>query len=133
MPKTIVLVATLDTKGAEARYLKKQIEKHGVRTLVMDIGILGQPLCQADVTRQQVVQASGMDLQAAIVAGDRQKAVTIMIEGASRTARKLYAAGQLDGIIAIGGGTALFMGTAIMRALPIGVPSWYSPRWWPGT
>jgi len=51
MPRTVVLVATLDTKGAEARYLKEQIEKHGVRVLVVDGGIpsttlrtgLGQP------------------------------------------------------------------------------------------
>ena len=51
MSKTVVLVATLDTKGAEARYLKKQMEKHGLRTLVVDGGIpstalrtgLGQP------------------------------------------------------------------------------------------
>jgi uncharacterized protein (UPF0261 family) len=129
MPKTIVLVAkrilvvgTLDTKGMEVGFVKDQIEQRGHETTLLDVGILGQPRRQADITRQEVVRASGMDLQEAIVAGDRQKAVAIMIEGASRKARQLYAAGQLDGIIALGGGTALFMGTAIMRALPIGVP-----------
>jgi uncharacterized protein (UPF0261 family) len=120
--KRILVVGTLDTKGIEVGFLKEQIEQRGHETTLMDIGILGQPLCPADITRQEVVQASGMDLQEAIVAGDRQKAVAIMIEGASRKARELYAAGQLDGVVAVGGGTALFMGTAIMRALPIGVP-----------
>jgi len=47
MPKTVALVATLDTKGAEARYLKEHIERHGVRTLVVDGGILGQPQWEA--------------------------------------------------------------------------------------
>jgi uncharacterized protein (UPF0261 family) len=120
--KRILVVGTLDTKGIEVGFLKEQIEQRGHETTLMDIGILGQPLCRADITRQEVVQASGMDLQEAIVAGDRQKAVAIMIEGASRKARELYAAGQLDGVVAVGGGTALFMGTAIMKALPIGVP-----------
>jgi len=122
MAKRILVVGTLDTKGMEVGFLKEQIEQGGHETVLMDIGILGQPLCQADITRQQVVRASGMDLQEAIVAGDRQRAVAIMIEGASRKARELYAAGELDGVIAVGGGTALFMGTAVMRALPIGVP-----------
>jgi len=122
MAKRILVVGTLDTKGMEVGFVKEQIEQRGHETTLMDIGILGQPRCQADITRQEVVRASGMDLQEAIVAGDRQKAVAIMIEGASRKARELYAAGQLDGVVAVGGGTALFMGTAIMRALPIGVP-----------
>ena len=122
MSKTVLVVGTLDTKGMEVGFVKEQIEQRGHKTILMDIGILGQPLCQADITRQEVVRASGMDLQEAIVAGDRQKAVAIMTEGARRKARGLYAAGQLDGVIAVGGGTALFMGTAIMRALPIGVP-----------
>lgn len=112
MTKRILIVGTLDTKGMEVSFVKEQIEQRGHETTLMDIGVLGQPLCRADITRQQVVQASGMDLQEAIVAGDRQKAVGIMIEGASRKARELYAAGELDGVIALGGGTALFMGTA---------------------
>jgi uncharacterized protein (UPF0261 family) len=122
MAKRILVVGTLDTKGIEVSFVKDQIEQRGHETTLMDVGILGQPRFEADITRQEVVRASGMDLQEAVVAGDRQKAVDIMIEGASRKARELYTAGQLDGIIALGGGTALFMGTAIMRALPIGVP-----------
>ncbi len=34
MPKTIVLVATLDTKGDEVGYLKEQIEARGHETIV---------------------------------------------------------------------------------------------------
>jgi uncharacterized protein (UPF0261 family) len=118
----ILVVGTLDTKGAEVGFLKEQIEQRGHRTVVMDIGILGQPGLLADIPRQEVVRASGRSLQEALDAGDRQRAVSIVIEGARWKATELHAAGALDGIIALGGGTALFMGTAIMQALPIGVP-----------
>jgi len=120
--RRILVIGTLDTKGGEVGFLKEQIERRGHRTVVMDIGILGQLALPADISRQEVVRASGMSLQEALDAGDRQRAVNIVIEGARRKAEELNAAGKLDGIIALGGGTALFMGTAVMQALPIGVP-----------
>ena len=43
MYKTILILATLDTKGAEAGYIKELIEKSGNRALVMDVGIFGLP------------------------------------------------------------------------------------------
>ena len=120
--RRILVIGTLDTKGTEVGFLKEQIERRGYRTVIMDIGILGRPDLPADIPRQEVVRASGMDLQEALDAGDREQAVNIVIEGARRKTEELYANGELDGIIALGGGTALFMGTAIMQALPIGVP-----------
>ena len=54
MPKTIVIVATLDTKGEEAKYIKEEIEGKKRRTIVVDVGVLGEPLIEANVTRQEV-------------------------------------------------------------------------------
>jgi uncharacterized protein (UPF0261 family) len=122
MVNGILVIGTLDTKGVEVGYLKDQIERRGYRTVVMDIGTRGQPRLEADIPRRDVVQASGMNLHEALEAGDRQRAVNIVIRGASRKARELYDRGALDGIIALGGGTALFMGAAVMQVLPIGVP-----------
>jgi uncharacterized protein (UPF0261 family) len=62
MSKTVVLVAALDTKGAEARYLKEQIESQGVRTLVVDGGILGQPQWEAQISRGEVARLGGSTL-----------------------------------------------------------------------
>jgi uncharacterized protein (UPF0261 family) len=118
----ILVIGTFDTKGAEAGFLKEQIERRGHRTVVMDIGTRGNHGLPADIPREEVVRASGMSLQAVLDAGDRQQAVNIMIKGARLKARELYHSGGLDGIIALGGGTALFMGSAIMHAIPIGVP-----------
>jgi uncharacterized protein (UPF0261 family) len=120
--RRILIIGTFDTKGAEAGFLKEQIEQRGHRTVLMDIGTRGEADLPAHIPRREIVRASGMVLQEALDAGNRQKAVDVMIEGGRRKARELYDCGDLDGIIALGGGTALFMGTAIMQAIPIGVP-----------
>ena len=43
MSRAIMVIGTLDTKGAEVGFLKEQIERRGHRTVIMDIGILGRP------------------------------------------------------------------------------------------
>jgi uncharacterized protein (UPF0261 family) len=118
----ILVIGTFDTKGAELGFLKEQIELRGHRTVVMDIGTRGQHGFPVDIPREEVVRASGMSLQEALDAGDRQQAVNIIIKGGRQKVKELCDSGEFDGVIALGGGTALFMGTAIMQALPIGVP-----------
>ena len=40
--KAIAIIATLDTKGPEAAFVKAKIEREGFATLVLDTGILGR-------------------------------------------------------------------------------------------
>ena len=40
--KAIAIIATLDTKGPEAAFVKSGIEREGFTTVVLDTGILGQ-------------------------------------------------------------------------------------------
>ena len=122
MTGSILVLGTLDTKGDEVGYLKQQIEARGHGTMVMDVGILGQPSLRADVTRQEVVAAGGSSLSEVLAADDRRQAVQIMTEGASRIAQELHQAGGLSGVIAVGGGTGTHIGTGVMRALPLGLP-----------
>ena len=103
MPKTIVLVATLDTKGAEARYLKEQIEQHCVSTLVVDGGVLGQPQWEAQVSREEVARRGGSTLSQVQALHHEGKAMEVMIKGAARVVQELHRAGQLDGIVSLGG------------------------------
>ena len=42
-PKTVLLIATLDTKGEEAAFLRKAIESRGKKVLVLDPGLRGEP------------------------------------------------------------------------------------------
>ncbi len=41
---SVLLIGTLDTKGPEVDYLRSRLHALGVPTLVMDTGILGEPL-----------------------------------------------------------------------------------------
>ena len=122
MDKSILVIGTLDTKGDEVGYLKEQIEARGHRTIVMDVGILGEPSFQADVTHQEVAAAGGLGLDEVRAGRDRRRAVQVMTEGAIRMAQELHRAGRLSGVIAVGGGTGTHIGTGVMRALPLGVP-----------
>ncbi len=133
MPKTIVLPVTLDTKGEETKYIKEEIERKGHNTIVIDVGVLGKPLIKADIPREEVAQAGGKSLQelvgAAEKGADRTEGTNVMIKGVEKIVRELYFAGKLDGIISLGGSTGTAIGTAAMRALPIGVPKLMVTTW----
>ena len=62
MSKTVVIAGSLDTKGEEFAFVKELIESEGLNTLVVDFGVMSEPPFEPDVTRQEVVQAGGGDL-----------------------------------------------------------------------
>ena len=119
---TVVLVGTLDTKGREYGFLVDRIRERGVDVLVVDAGILGEPLIEPDVTRQEVAAAAGADVQALADARDRPTAIETMGRGAAAVVRRLHAEGRLDAIGALGGTGGTAIATRAMRALQVGVP-----------
>lgn len=122
MEKTIVITGALDTKGREFAFLKELIEKEGLRTLVVDFGVMGEPAFVPDITRQEVAIAGGGDL-ARLASGDhKDEAMRLMAAGLTVVVRQLYEQGELDGIIGMGGGGGTSLTSAAMRSLPIGVP-----------
>ena len=60
---SVYLVATLDTKGREAMFVKSELLARGIPTVVIDAGCLGKPWGSADITRQQVYRAAGLELE----------------------------------------------------------------------
>jgi len=120
--RTVVVVATLDTKGQEAGFVRDQIAAWGLDTVLIDPGILGSPAIPADITRQQVAEAAGTTLDALLERGEKGVAIATQTVGLCRIVEKLYADGRLDGVISIGGGQGTSIGTAAMRSLPYGVP-----------
>ena len=54
MDKTILLIATHDTKEDEALFLKSCIESDGFKVIVMDTGILAPPRGQVDISQKEV-------------------------------------------------------------------------------
>jgi uncharacterized protein (UPF0261 family) len=43
MPKLILIVSSLDTKGQEVKFLKDLIEQRGHKTLLLDMSMRGEP------------------------------------------------------------------------------------------
>jgi len=117
-----VVVATLDTKGQEAAYVRDHVAAWGLDTILIDPGILPAPTVEADVSREAVAQAAGSTLEALLARGDKAHAIATQTEGTIRIVLDLHQAGRLHGIVGLGGGQGTSIGTAAMRALPIGVP-----------
>src|SRR5688500_2890056 len=118
MPKTVVVIAALDTKGEEARFLRDLITQQGAESLVVDVGVLGSPTIPAEVERADVARAGGDDLADLLRAGDKSRAMGTMTRGAAVVAARLYAEGRLDGIIGLGGSAGTAIASSAMRALP---------------
>jgi uncharacterized protein (UPF0261 family) len=118
----VLLIATLDTKSAEAAFLRDRLTAAGVAVTVLDAGVLGPPGFAADVPRERVFEAVGTSLTAVASAADRGRAVEAAARGAARVAEDLHRAAPLDGVLAIGGSAGTTIATAAMRALPFGVP-----------
>jgi len=119
---TVVLVGTLDTKGHEYAFLAERIREHGVDVVLVDAGIVGEPLATPDVTRDEVAAAAGADAAELARAGDRGAAVEAMARGAAEVVKRLHAEGRLDAIGGLGGSGGSALVTHAMRQLPIGVP-----------
>lgn len=122
MSKTVVIVGALDTKGKEFAYVKELIEKQGLKTLVVDFGVMGQPDLMPDIPHDEVARAGGGDLAALASGQHKDEAMKVMAAGLKAVVTRLYDEGKLDGIIGMGGSGGTSIATTAMRALPVGVP-----------
>ena len=118
----IALVGTLDTKGEEIAYVRDRLLALGAEPVVIDSGILGEPGCAADVSREEVASAGGHDLDDVRRAGSRGAAVELMADGVRATCLRLFADGRIRGVLCLGGAEGALLGAAAMHALPVGVP-----------
>lgn len=118
----LLIVATLDTKGREAAFVKECVQELDIHPVVMDIGILGKPLIPPDITREEVAEAAGYRLEELLKINDRYLAIKAVQEGGTIVVHRLYREGKLQGILGMGGGTGTAIVTYIMRTLPFGLP-----------
>jgi uncharacterized protein (UPF0261 family) len=119
---TIAVLGTLDTKGHELAFVAERIRQRGHQTVLIDVGTGGPPQVVADVTRDQVAAIGGIDLQGLAAGRDRGQCVSAMAEAAPKLLVQLHQEGIIDGVISLGGGGGTAIGSAAMRALPIGFP-----------
>lgn len=118
----VVIVATLDTKGPEVAYLRDRLNGLGVETVVVDSGIVGEPVgIVPDVSHDDLAQRAGITLAHLQASGTRGRAVEIMRGLVTGWVREHFAAGQLVGGISIGG-VGSVMGAAAIQEMPVGIP-----------
>jgi uncharacterized protein (UPF0261 family) len=118
----VYLIATLDTKGIEAAFVRDELESLGVAALIVDAGCQGTPATRADITREQVFETAGTSLADMQRLGDRGTVVTRAARGAAEIIARLHGEGRVAGVFGLGGSAGTTIATAAMRALPIGVP-----------
>ena len=114
----VYLVGTADTKGAEIGYLHGLLAPFVPALVRVDLGS-GPPACHMDLTASQIA-ANHPDGPGFLTSGDRGIHTAGM--GVAFAAHCGAHAGQIDGIIGIGGGGGTAMVTAGMRELPLGMP-----------
>ena len=119
--RTALVLATLDTKGLEAAHVAEAIRMAGVHPLVLDLSVFGAPTAVADIPRAEVARAGGGDL-GGLRALPRSEALAVMAKGATLVARRLLDAGELHGVVGLGGSQGTVAGTRVMAALPFGLP-----------
>ncbi|MFW6382547.1 MAG: Tm-1-like ATP-binding domain-containing protein [Haloferacaceae archaeon] len=119
---SVVIVGTLDTKGAEIGFARDVLEAEGVAVHVVDTGVVGEPTIEPDTSAGEVAAAAETTLDALREGGDRGAAMEAMGEGAAAIATRMHDDGDLDGIIGLGGSGNTSIATTAMRALPVGVP-----------
>ena len=118
----IAVLGTLDSKGHEHAFVADLIRERGHTPLLIDLGTGSEPQVTPDITRFEVAESAGLDLQVLIDKQDRGECVVAMSEAAPVLLVKLASEGKIDGVISLGGGGGTALGTAAMRALPIGFP-----------
>ena len=119
---TALLVATMDTKGQEALFVAQCLRNQQISVLILDAGIRGKSLVPTDISRDEVAAAGGETLAGVQNIGHEGQALKVMTEGAIKCAQKLQRQNKIDGIIGLGGSMGTTLGTAVMRAFPVGIP-----------
>ena len=120
--KTIAILATLDTKAAEAGFMKSEIERLGGKALVLDFGVVGTPGIQADITRRDVIEAGGSTLEEQLDHPSRAKSNPVITAGATKIMLALQQEGRIHGAVALGGTQGTSTCAPILQALPYGFP-----------
>lgn len=116
-PPVVLIAGTLDTKGAELRFIRDIIAESGLRTRLVDVSTSGK-LSTCDVPAQEIALNHGRG-GSGVFGGDRGAAVTAMAEAFAKWLRRQ---GNVAGIISAGGSGGASLVAPGMRTLPIGVP-----------
>jgi uncharacterized protein (UPF0261 family)/ABC-type branched-subunit amino acid transport system ATPase component len=116
-PPVVLVAGTLDTKGAELRFIRDIIAESGLRTRLVDVSTSGK-LSTCDVSAQEIALNHSRG-GSGVFGADRGASVTAMADAFAKWLRRQ---GNIAGIISAGGSGGASLVAPAMRALPVGVP-----------
>jgi len=116
--KRIYVATTVDTKGAEAHYIRDLITQAGATAVTVDLSTQPVEGWHADISAETVADYHPQG-RSIVMCGDRGRAISAMAIAFEHFIRSRDDVAALLGIGG-SGGTALI--TPAMQALPIGVP-----------
>ena len=114
----VCLIATMDTKAAEARFLRARLERLGLTVTLVDTGILRPSPPTPRSPSGSAGRAGGRGGQGQ----DPFRGGRLHDARLCRVVGELRAGGRLDAVVSLGGSGGTSMASAAMRTLPLGVP-----------
>lgn len=118
----ILIIGTADTKADELQFMKRCVERLGAAAAIMDVGVLGQPSFEPQYPSGRVAEAAGTTTSALAALEDECSAMKKMAEGAVALSLSLYRAGEVHGILALGGTMGTDLALDVTAAMPLGMP-----------
>jgi uncharacterized protein (UPF0261 family) len=118
----ILVIGTGDTKSEELLFMADIIGKAGGMPVMVDVSVLGEPPYMPDHSKHDIAAAAGTTIKGIIESGDENTAMALMAKGAAELVRGLSEAGEVDGMIALGGSLGTDLALDVAAILPLGVP-----------
>lgn len=122
MQAKVLILGALDTKADDFRFVRDIMQRAGVETTVMDVGVMGEPGMPVDIGREEVARAGGAELARFLSGEHKDRAMQVMTDGAAAITRRIHQEDGVAGIFSMGGSGGTAVATAAMRALPVGIP-----------
>ena len=114
----ILIIATLDSKGEEVLFLKKQLEQNKRSVITMDIGTAGSPKFTGDITRESVASKTKVPSDS----NGPAEILSAMAIGAEFFVKDLVNKSSISAVVGIGGGKGAGAFHEITKDLPYGFP-----------
>jgi uncharacterized protein (UPF0261 family) len=123
----IAIVGMLDEREAGLALIKENVKQKGHKALIIDISIGTEAIdstLKADITCEEVALAGGTTIEAvrSMLAKERDQATSMIAHGLGEKLLDLQGAGDLKGVIAVGGMTGTIITLTAMKRLPLGLP-----------
>lgn len=121
MGKTIMFIASMDTKREEINYAAEVARKNGCTPLILDASAKEFDSTAGDIHPLEILSYNGITA-AEFAEMDKGLRIETMSEAIVTYAKKLYAEKRFDGVMSVGGGQNSKLAANAMKELPYGLP-----------